>query len=107
MEWLLVWKWNPEEENSPVMLALNPKITRKPLPTDSRTRATKSGERIYSDVWGPARHVTLHKQFYYVSFTNDYERELVLYLMRTKDETFSKYKLYEAMLLRQGNKHIG
>jgi len=26
--------------------------------------------------------------------------------MRTKDETFSKYKLYEAMLLHQRNKHI-
>ena len=51
------------------------KITRKPLPTDSRTHTTNPGERGYSDVWGPARHATLHKQFYYVSLTNDYEWE--------------------------------
>ena len=59
------------------------------------------GDRIYSDVWGPSRHQTIDKKFYYISFTDDYSRESVIYLMKTKDEAFQKYKLYEAMLARQ------
>ena len=59
------------------------------------------GDRIYSDAWGPSRHQTIDKKYYYISFTDDYSRELVIYLMKTKDKAFQKYKLYEAMLARQ------
>ena len=59
------------------------------------------GDRIYSDIWGPSRHQTIDKKFYYVSFTNNYSRESVNYLMKTKDKAFQKYKLYKAMLARQ------
>ena len=60
------------------------------------------GDRIYSDVWGPSRHQTVDKKYYYISITDDYSRESVIYLMKTKDEAFQKYKLYEAMLNRRG-----
>ena len=59
------------------------------------------GDRIYSDVWGPSRHQTIDKKFYYISFTDDYSRESVIYLMKAKDEAFQKYKLYKAMLACQ------
>ena len=59
------------------------------------------GDRIYSDVWGPSRHQTIDKKVYYISFTDDYSRESVIYFMKTKDEAFQKYKLYEAMLACQ------
>jgi transposase InsO family protein len=77
------------------------KITRKPLPKEPSERSTKLGEKIHSDVWGPSRHQTIDKKYYYVSFTDDYSRESVIYLMNSKDQVFSKYKLYEAMMLRQ------
>ena len=77
------------------------KIAQVPLPKESRERAKKMGDRIYSDIWGPSRHQTINKKFYYVSFTDDYSRESVIYLMKTKDEAFQKYKLYEAMLAHQ------
>ena len=77
------------------------KIARVPLPKEARDHAKKMGHRIYSDVWGPSRHQTIDKKFYYVSFTDDYSRESVIYLMKTKDEAFQKYKLYEAMLAHQ------
>ena len=59
------------------------------------------GDRIYSDVWGLSRHQTIDKKFYYISFTNDYSRESVIYLMKTKDKAFQKYKFYKAMLACQ------
>ena len=56
------------------------------------------GDRIYSDVWGPSRHQTIDKKYYYISFTDDYSRESVIYLM---NKAFQKYKLYKAMLACQ------
>ena len=38
---------------------------------------------------------------HYVSFIDDYSRELVIYLMSSKDQVFAKYKLYKAMMLQQ------
>ena len=69
-------------------VSIKSKITCKSLPKESRERAKKLGDRVYSDVWGPSRHLTIDKKQYYVSFTDDYSRESVLYLMRTKDEVF-------------------
>ena len=51
------------------------KITRQPVPSESSTRATRYGERIHSDVWGPAQVQSLQGKYYYVSFTDDYSRE--------------------------------
>ena len=79
------------------------KITCKPLPKDSGKRAKKLGEKVYSDVWGPSRHLTTNKKSYYVSFIDNYSRESVIYLMSSKDQVISKYKLYEVMMHWQRN----
>ena len=77
------------------------KITCKPLPKDSGKRAKKLGEKVYSDVRGLSRHLTTDKKLYYVSFIDDHSRESVIYLMSSKDQVFTKYKLYEVMMSRQ------
>ena len=77
------------------------KITRKPLSKDSGERAKKLGEKVYYNVWGPSRHLMTDKKLYYLSFIDNYSRESVIYLMSSKDQVFSKYKLYEAMMLQQ------
>ena len=87
-------------------VCIKSKITCKPLPKEPSERSAHIRDKIYSDVWGPSRHLTIDKKSYYVSFTNDHSRESVLYLMNTKDQVFSKYKLYEAMMLRQHGVHI-
>ena len=79
------------------------KITHKPLPKDSGEQAKKLDEKVYSDVWGPSRHLRTDKKSYYVSFIKDYSGELVIYLMSSKDQVFSKYKLCEAIMLQQQN----
>ena len=100
----------PELKNLDGKIACNvcirSKITHKPLPKEPGECSKSLGDKIYSDVWGPARHITIDKKIYYVSFTDDYSRESVVYLMNTKDQVFGKYKLYEAMMLCQQNVHI-
>ena len=59
------------------------------------------GEKVFSNIWGPSRHLTTDKKLYYVSFIDDYSRESVIYLMSSKDQVFSKFKLYKAMMFRQ------
>ena len=77
------------------------KITRKSLPKIAGEQAKKLGEKIYSNVWGPSRHLTTDKKSYYVSFIDDHSRESVIYLMSSKYQVFPKYKLYEAMMSQQ------
>ena len=77
------------------------KITCKPLPKDSGKQAKKLGEKVYSNVWGPSRHIMTDKNSYYFLFIDDYSRESVIYLMSSKDQVFAQYKLYKAMMLQQ------
>ena len=77
------------------------KITCQPLPKKSSKHAKKLGKKVYSDIWGLSRHLTTDKKLYYVLFIDDYSRESVIYLMSSKDQVFTKYKLYEAIMLWQ------
>ena len=69
-------------------------------------RASNIGDEIHSDVWGPSPVKTIGGREYYSSFTDDNSCYSKLYLQRTKDETFTSYKTYEAELLRQKGIHI-
>ena len=71
------------------------------LPKKSGKWAKKLVEKVYSDIWGPSRHPTIDEKTYYVSFINNYSRESIIYLMNSKDQVFTKYKLYESMMLWQ------
>ena len=55
--------------------------------------AKKLSEKAYSNIWGLSRHLTNDKMLYYVLFVENYSRELVIYLMSSKDQVFMKYKL--------------
>ena len=87
-------------------MILGIEITCKPLPKEPREQMQTFGEQVYSDVCGPARHLTINKKLYYISFIDDYSRESVIYLMNTKDQAFDKYKLYVAMMNCQRDVHI-
>jgi hypothetical protein len=73
------------------------KATRKPVPkVRDGERATKFGEEIHSDLWGPAPVETKGGKKYYITFTDDMSRLTHLYLLRAKSDTFATYKEYEA-----------
>jgi GAG-pre-integrase domain len=72
------------------------KATRKPVPKSSEgTHATKFGDVIHSNLWGPAPVATKGGKRYYITFTNDMSRLTHLYLLRTKNEAFGAYKEYQ------------
>jgi hypothetical protein len=64
------------------------KITCKPLPKESTEQTKALGEFISTDVWGPSQHTTISNKSYYISFTDDYLREFVIYLMKNIREAF-------------------
>ena len=73
------------------------KATRKPVPkTRDGERATKFGDEIHTDLWGPAPVATKGGKKYYITFTDDMSRLTHLYLLRTKSDAFETYKEYEA-----------
>ena len=73
------------------------KATQKPVPKACEgERATKFGDKIYSDLWGPAPVETKRERKYYITFTDDMSQLTHLYLLRLKSEAFEAYKQYEA-----------
>ena len=73
------------------------KAKRIPFPKDS-TRATRCGQIIHSDIWGPAQLPSMGGSMYYISFTDDYSRFRVLSFMQKKSEAFQCFKDYVMMV---------
>jgi hypothetical protein len=83
--------------NSPVTLdtclsCVYGKATRQPvLPVHEGEHATVYGAEVRSDVWGPSPVATLQGRQYYVSFTDNYSCETILYLLGQKSGVFTAY----------------
>ncbi|PKU62451.1 Retrovirus-related Pol polyprotein from transposon TNT 1-94 [Dendrobium catenatum] len=60
-------------------------------------------ELIHTDIWGPAPIPSLDGFRYYALFTDDYSRFTWIYLMHTKQETFSKLKIIYKLIKTQFN----
>jgi hypothetical protein len=72
------------------------KHSRKPYPQESKTPpCTRYGERVHSDVWGPAPVKSMGGKSFYCSFIDNYTDEAVLHFMSAKSETFDQYKTYK------------
>jgi hypothetical protein len=92
-------KNEPATPCKPCLLA---KAKKKPIPNSrSGKHATKLGELVYSDVWGPATTRTVGHAEYYVIFIDDAKRWISIDLMRRKSEVLDNYKNYEAWLKTQ------
>jgi hypothetical protein len=55
-------------------------------------------ELIHSDVCGPMPSSSISGYVYYVSFIDDYSRKTWLYFLKPKDEVFSKFKEFKALI---------
>jgi GAG-pre-integrase domain len=51
-------------------------------------RSRKSGDLVHSDVWGPAQTVAKGGYRYYSDFTDDHSRYSLVFLQKSKAETF-------------------
>ena len=64
-------------------------------------RCAAVGDEIHTDIWGPSSVESIGKRKYYITFTDDCSRYTTVYFLRTKDEAFEFYCIYEAWLSTQ------
>ena len=63
-------------------------------------------EIIHYDVCGPMSSSSLSRYVYYVSFIDDFSRKTWIYFMNNKDEVFSKFKEFKALIENHIEKKI-
>jgi transposase InsO family protein len=71
------------------------KNIKKPF-SSSENRSKGILDLIHSDVCGPMPVKSLGGSLYYVMFIDDFSRKTWLYLLKTKDEVFSKFQEFKA-----------
>ena len=64
-------------------------------------RREELDDKVHTDLWGPSPVQTPGHSLYYASFTDDHTGYTMLYLQKTKAETFTSYKSYKAWLSTQ------
>jgi hypothetical protein len=81
------------------------KNIKNPFPKrDNKTKGVL--ELIHSSVCGPMPPSSIRGYAYYVSFIDDYSRKTWIYLLKTKDEVFSKFKKFKALIENLSEKKI-
>jgi transposase InsO family protein len=68
---------------------------------ETKNRACTYGERVHTDLWGPAQTASTMGCSYYISFTDDYSRETKVQFLKHKSEALTTFKQYEANITRQ------
>jgi transposase InsO family protein len=61
---------------------------------------------IHSDVCGPMSSISLCGYKYYVTFIDDHSRKTWVYFMKTKDEVFSRFQEFKALVENQTSRKI-
>ena len=73
------------------------KATRKPIKKTCKAPiATRFGDKIHSDMWGPSPVQTPGWKEYYISFTDDYTHWTHLKLLAMKDKVLQAYQDFKA-----------
>ncbi|KAJ9561022.1 hypothetical protein OSB04_006182 [Centaurea solstitialis] len=80
------------------------KFTKKPFPSVKRN--TSILELIHSDICELNGILTRGGKRYFITFCDDFNRFLYVYLLHSKDEAFKAFKLYKAEVENQKEKRI-
>lgn len=81
------------------------KQCRLPFPAEG-SRAKHPLDIIHSDVCGPLEVKSLGGARYFLTFTDDYTRKVLVYFLHSKSDVFSKFKEYKALVENQLNLKI-
>lgn len=65
---------------------------------NSSTRARKTFDLVHSNLWGASHVPSVIGACYFLLFINDHTQFSWLYLLKTKDETFSTFLKFKAMV---------
>ena len=94
-------KWELECET-----CLISKQTRTPFPKNTANRATRCGELIHSDIWGPAPVETNKGYRYFASFVDDFSRFTTVYLLKRKSDYATFFERYCKLMKNKFNRSI-
>ena len=61
---------------------------------------------VHTDVCGPMSAASLSGYLYYVTFIDDFSRKTWIYFMKTKDEVFSRFQEFKALVENQTGSKI-
>ena len=63
-------------------------------------------ERVHSDVYGPFSMASTAKHKYYAIFIDDFSRKCWIFFVLKKDETFSKFIEFKALVEKEKGKKV-
>jgi transposase InsO family protein len=63
-------------------------------------------ERIHTDVCGPVSVASIEKHRYYVIFVDDFYRKCWILFLQKKDQTFSKFCEFKALVEKEPRKKV-
>jgi hypothetical protein len=63
-------------------------------------------ERIHTDVCGPFSVASIEKHRYYVIFVDDFSRKCWIFIMQKKDQTFSKFCEFKALVEKESGMQV-
>jgi len=81
------------------------KNTKRPFGSNA-SRSKEILDLIRSDVYGPMTPKSLGGHLYYVTFIDDHSRKPWVYLMKTKDEVFTKFQEFKAKVVNLTKRRI-
>jgi transposase InsO family protein len=73
---------------------------------EKENRASVILERIHTDVCGPFSAASTTKHRYYVIFVYDFSRKCWILFMQKKDQTFSKFHEFKALVEKESGKQV-
>ena len=80
------------------------KHSRDPFPSMATKKTVKKLELVHSDLCGPLEVMTVQTQKKYIlTFIDDFTRRSWIYLLASKDETFSAFKIFKAQVENSRN----
>ena len=89
------------------MLDLSTKQTSKvAIQNNQAWRATKKLQLIHIDVCGPMKTISLSGNKYFILFIDDYAKMCWVYFIKLKNEVFSTFKQFKALVENQSNLSI-
>ena len=81
------------------------KNTKKTFPS-SESKEKIILDIVHSNVCGPMSFILLSEYVYYVSFIDDFSCKTWIYFLKGRNEFFSKFKEYKALVENQTDRNI-
>ena len=73
---------------------------------EKENRASGILERFHTNVCGPFSVASTEKHKYYVIFVDDFSRKCWIFFMHKKDQTFSKFYEFKALVEKESGKQV-